>query len=93
MVNSPYYDNQYWEYHLPVNPPLDFEGAVDVAGNPYSYPWYLDSCDLANWDFGGSIGYRPRLKESGQWVDGPKRIRRELDEYDWDDALDMEYDE
>lgn len=94
MVSSPFYekyDNPYWEYHLPINPPIDPANDRDVDGNPYTYVWTLDSCDLANWTFSNHTGYRPRLKEDGQWAEGPKRIRRELDEYDWDDALDLEY--
>nr|ALS91346.1 PKD domain protein [uncultured bacterium] len=91
MVSSPYYDNQHWEYHLPVNPPFDPENHVDVDGNPYTYVWRLDRCDLANWDFGTHVGYRPRLKESAQWLSGPQRIRKSFDESDWDEALDHEY--
>lgn len=67
MVNSPYYDrydNPYWEYHLPINQPIDPAHDVDVDGNPYTYVWFLDHCDLGNWSTDSSVEYRSRLKES-----------------------------
>jgi hypothetical protein len=61
MVNSPYYDNQYWEYHLPINPPIDPEKDLDMDGQLYEYTG-LHAVELNNWlAENGTATYRPRL--------------------------------
>jgi hypothetical protein len=55
MVHSPYYDNEYWEYHLPINPPGAYREASDVV---------LPSVDIDNWlDDDGIYRFSPRIKD------------------------------
>lgn len=65
MVSSPFYDNQHWEYHLPVNPPIDPANDCDVSGVPYVYPWHVDLVSIHNWD---DPHYNPRLRDNVQEV-------------------------
>lgn len=60
MVSSPYYDNPYWEFHLPINPAPDFDRDVDFDGEPYEH--VASQSDLGNWfNEGGELVYRARL--------------------------------
>lgn len=69
MVNSPFYDNPRWEFHLPVNPPVPDERDVDYfTGEPYVYAG-PDRCDILNWtDDDGNLVFKARLKESADWM-------------------------
>lgn len=90
MVSSPYYDNQYWEYHLPVNPPIDPARDCDVSGVPYVYPWYLTEISIANWD---APYFLPRLRDSVQLVNRVTLAADgEADELDIDSEDDEYYD-
>jgi hypothetical protein len=55
MVSSPYYDNQYWEFHLPINPPGAYRSDSDVV---------LDHIDISNYrDDDGVYRFSPRIKD------------------------------
>lgn len=70
MVSSPYYDNPYWEFHLPVNPP-GFRTDEDVV---------LDYVDIANWlDDDGVYRFYPRLPRVRNVVQLVGRTREALD--------------
>jgi len=61
MVNSPYYDNPYWEFHLPINQPIAPGKDLDMDGEIYEYTGY-HAVELNNWlDEDGSATYRPRF--------------------------------
>jgi hypothetical protein len=85
VVSSPYYDNQHWEYHLPVNPPIDPANDCDVSGVPYVYPWHVDQVSIVNWN---DPFFEPRLRDNVQLV---ARTREAADGEA--DELDMEYDD
>lgn len=58
------YDNPYWEYHLPVNPPGAYLAEGDVM---------MTELELANWDDEGGYVFRPRLRDAVQKVErGPR---------------------
>jgi hypothetical protein len=67
VVSSPYYDNPYWEHHLPINPPIQPGTDLDIfTGGIYVHlgPVVLD---LPNWLApSGEYTFEPRLKENVQ---------------------------
>jgi len=90
MVSSPYYDNPYWEFHLPINPAPDPEKDLDMDGDPYIYTGN-NTVELHNWmDEAGNATYRPRLPIglNKYLIDKPCRIMavddEEDEEYDCD---------
>jgi len=89
MVSSPYYDNPYWEYHLPINPPIEPGKDLDMDGNIYEYTGN-DSVEIGNWMTNDSLGYLPRLPIGidKYKLDRPARLSA-VDDYD---ELDEEYD-
>lgn len=73
------YDNPYWEYHLPVNPPgAYFDKEFDVM---------MTESDIANWFGDGGPEFQPRLRDAVQNVDRTPRATDEAPE------LDLEYDD
>jgi hypothetical protein len=50
--NDGRWDNPFWEYHLPVNPPFEFD-LEDYTG-PLT-------CEILNWNGPDGLEYRPRL--------------------------------
>lgn len=72
MVNSPYYDNQHWEYHLPINPAILPGTDVDVQGNVYVYPWLITEVSIDNWD---NPYFQPRLRDCVQLVSRTREAR------------------
>lgn len=76
MVSSPYYDNPYWEFHLPVNPPGAFRTDEDVV---------LDHVEINNWlDDDGEYRFRPRLKDTVQQTKTRRRRMRAVEDEDDD---------
>ena len=74
MVNSPYYDNQYWEHHLPINPPGNaFRTDTDVV---------LESVEIANWLVDGEYVFKPRLKDTVQMTKTRRRRGRAVEDDD-----------
>jgi hypothetical protein len=81
MVSSPYYDNQHWEFHLPINPPSPAPTKEDIMPH---------SIGILNWiNDQGELEFRPRLRDNVQWVS-----RTGLSTASENDApeLDLEYD-
>lgn len=74
------YDNPYWEYHLPVNPPGAYRTKGDIV---------LDSVEIANWYENDVYVFRPRLRDNVQQVN---RIKMRLTTADEAPELDEEYD-
>jgi hypothetical protein len=65
VVSSPYYDNPYWEFHLPINPPIAPGKDLDMDGNEYVYDG-PSSIDIGNWtDETGAIYHIDRIRETG----------------------------
>lgn len=73
-----YYDNPYWEFHLPVNPPgAYFREGFDVM---------MTDIELGNWDTDGGFEYRPRLREEVTLVNRfGLALETEAPEIDYDD--------
>lgn len=71
--------HDYWEYHLPVNPPGAYRAEGDVM---------MTESDIRNWEGEGGPEFQPRLRDNVQNVQrGPVAAND-------DDApeLDVEYD-
>lgn len=66
MVDSPFYDNPYWEFHLPINPPIQPGKDIDpMTGGVYIWDG-PDSAEIANWLVKGEYTFQPRLRDSIQ---------------------------
>jgi hypothetical protein len=54
------YDNPYWEFHLPINPPINPGSDIDVNGDIYVHDENVKEVSLMNWWDGQMETYRPR---------------------------------
>lgn len=63
---STFYDNPYWEYHLPVSPPIQPGKDIDpMTGELYSWNG-PDRVGIDNWLVKGEYTFQPRLRDNVQ---------------------------
>lgn len=61
------YDNPRWEFHLPINPPINPGKDIDVTGETYVYDESVTSVALNNWWENDRVVYRPRMGQESHF--------------------------